>query len=44
MVPHLFRRRVPRGVAMVEYFLKTQPEDVDEAGCLRLWDGLSVIS
>lgn len=24
------KRRVPRGVAMVEYFLKTQPEDVDE--------------
>ena len=22
---------MPRGVAMVEYFLKTQPEDVDEA-------------
>ena len=24
------KRRVPRGVAMVEQFLKTQPEDVDE--------------
>ncbi|CAJ1444376.1 unnamed protein product, partial [Effrenium voratum] len=24
------KKRVPRGVAMVEYFLRTQPEDVDE--------------
>jgi hypothetical protein len=29
-------RRVPRGVAMVEYFLKTQPEDVDEGSGVEI--------